>query len=130
MKFKTYILLLCLAFVFACKKSSVISNNYSPSLAGTKWRIYQYKDATTTTPQTRSDTLYFLDGTQYKYNNQTFTYYLNYSSVLHLGLNGTPFGDLDGVVPSNFISNEEIIGVPFNRIYGTYQTYYLWMKKL
>ncbi len=118
-------------FLFSCKKSSVSSNNYPTLLTGTKWCIYQYKDATTSTPQLRNDTLIFTEASTYKFNNQTYTYRLTLGDYTHLTLGQTPFGDIDGTVPNNFISNGEIVNVPFSQLKaGGALTYFLWMKKL
>jgi hypothetical protein len=125
----------CLFLLFSCTKKTNAPPSSAPindaDLAGTKWRIYQYKDATTTTPQPRADTLIFIDATTYKYNNQTFNYNLTNGDYTHLTLGQTPFGDLDGTVPNNFIQNTEIINTPFNQLKPTgTQTYFLWIKKL
>ena len=117
--------------VCSCKKGNVNDPFANDDLAGTKWHIYQYKDATSSVPQTRNDTLTFSDATNYKYNNTNYTYYLNPGDYTHLTLRSTPFGDVDGTVPSNFIQNGEIIAVPFSQLQPSGGlTYYLWMRKL
>ena len=132
---KISIVLLCVFSAFSCTKTSMtnasLTGGSSPDLTGTKWRIYQYKDATTSNPQPRSDTLIFKDATNYKFNNQSYSYYLAYGDYTHLTLHSTPFGDIDGIVPNNFIQNGEIIGVPFTQVKASGGlTYSLWMKKL
>jgi|SRR6185437_11459744 len=145
MKRKTLLLFFVCSiyFLLSCKKSSVSLNNNtstinngstSLSLGGTKWSLYQYKDASMQNPLTRTDTLIFIDATNYKYNNISSTYDLvnSYSSgSTVLRLYGTPFGDIGGAVASNFKTYGEIIDVPFSQIVVTPGvTYSLWMKKL
>jgi hypothetical protein len=118
----------------SCKKSNTsvaASGNNSVTLSGSKWCIYQYKDANTSTPQLRSDTLIFINASTYKYNNQTLNYNLIIGDNSHLTLGQTPFGDIDGTVPNNFIQNAEIIDVPFSQLKASEGlTYYLWIKKI
>lgn len=118
--------------VFSCKKGNgpFPNGGSSSDLAGTKWHIYQYRDETSSVPQTRNDTLIFSDATNYKYNKLSYRYYLNITDYTHLTLHSTPFGDIDGTVPSNFIQNGEIIAVPFSQLQTSGGlTYYLWLKK-
>jgi hypothetical protein len=131
---KLFPVIIITLLLFSCKKE----NNTSPlhlgsasDLTGTKWQIYQYKDQTSSNPQTRNDTLIFTDATNYKYNNTNYTYYLNIGDYTHLTLHSTPFGDIDGTVPNNFIQNGEILAVPFSQVQASGAlTYNLWMKKI
>ena len=124
-----------LSILFSCTKKSnsndpIIGTGSSADLAGSKWTIYQYKDASMSNPQVRTDTLIFTDATHYTFNHNAYTYYLNTGDYTHLTLHSTPFGDIDGTVPNNFIQNGEIIGVPFSQLKASGAlTYYLWMKK-
>ncbi len=121
-----------LMLVFSCKKESgpFLNGGNSSDLAGTRWHIYQYRDEASSVPQTRNDTLTFSDATNYKYNNLFYRYYLNTSDYTHLTLRSTPFGDIDGTVPNNFIQNGEIIAVPFSQLQPSGGlTYYLWLRK-
>ena len=130
---KIIITLLVSLFFFCTKKNTttIPGGGSSPDLSGTKWRIYQYKDVTTSTPQSRADTLIFIDASNYKFNNNAYNYYLSYGDYTHLTLHGTPFGDIDGTVPNNFIQNAEIINVPFSQLKPSGAiTYYLWLKKI
>ncbi|HXD92814.1 MAG TPA: hypothetical protein VNX01_06340 [Bacteroidia bacterium] len=139
------LLFVCLiVFLFSCTKSSPslnnntntinTSNSTTLSLAGTKWTLYQYKDATMQNPLNRNDTLVFIDAGNYKYNNVSCTYDLvhspsSYSTMLRLY--GTPFGDIGGSVSTNFTTYGEIVDAPFNQITVTPgATYYIWMKKI
>ncbi len=91
----------------------------------------EYRDATSSVPLNRNDTLTFIDATNYKYNNMSDTYYLNSNDYTHLTLNKTPFGDISGTVPGNFTESGEIIAVPFSQVHASGSlTYYLWMKKI
>jgi hypothetical protein len=100
-------------------------------LSGTKWCIYQYKDGNTSVPQLRSDTLIFINNSLYQYNKQILNYNLTFGDYTHLTLGQTPFGDIDGTVPNNFIQNAEIINVPFSQLKASGAlTYFIWMKKL
>jgi hypothetical protein len=138
-------------FLPACKKSNIGLNSntttttnstttttnggYSRlSLGGTKWCLYQYKDASMQNPLTRNDTLVFIDSTNYTYNHQPNKYYLNIhnsTGLLTFNLYGTPFADLYGKPAANFITYGEIIDVPFTQV-GQFNplTYSMWMKKI
>ena len=118
--------------VSSCEKEDINSPfiGSASDLAGTKWHIYLYRDASSSVPQTRNDTLTFSDATHYKYNNQSYTYYLNINDYTHLTLRSTSFGDIDGTLPKNFVQNGEILAVPFSQLQPSGGlTYYLWMKK-
>lgn len=121
-----------IALLFSCKKGSEsFPYGKSSDLVGTKWHIYQYKDETSSIPQSRNDTLTFIDAEKYKYNNQSHSYYLNKGDYTHLTLNSTPFGDISGTVPGTFIESGEIIAVPFSQVHASGSLkYYLWLKKI
>jgi hypothetical protein len=119
--------------IISCKKTNLNTDNLTASdqgLSGTKWVVYQYKDATTSVPISRTDTLLFKNATQYFYNGNAFNYYLNTSNNTHLSLGGTPFGDIDGILPPNFIANGEVTAVPFAQIRSNGPTYFIWMRKI
>src|ERR1700757_3905633 len=127
------------ALLSSCTKSSPSINNNTNgsttlSLGGTKWVLYQYKDATMQNPLTRNDTLVFIDATNYKYNNVPCTYDLVNSYSFNntmLRLYGTPFGNIGGSVATNFMTYGEIVDAPFSQIIVTSGvTYSLWLKKL
>jgi hypothetical protein len=134
-KIKAIFLSFFLVAIFSCKKSSVnnasLVGSSSSNLSGTKWIVYQYKDASVSIPLTRNDTLVFTNATNYKYNGQINKYYLNSGNNTHLTLGQTPFSDIDGIVPNTFVTNGEIIAVPFSQMKTNgLPAYYLWVKKI
>ena len=134
-----------MCFLLSCKKSSVSLNNNTNttnnggtthpsytllSLGGTKWTLYQYKDATMQNPIIRTDTLIFIDSVNYTYNNHPNKYnIINSAGYLYFNLLGTPFGDLYARPPANFTTYGEINDIPFTQ-QGVLNpsTYSFWMK--
>lgn len=115
--------------------TNTIQSGYSVlSLKGTKWCLYQYKDASIQNPITISDTLVFIDSVNYQYNNQSHEYHLllhNSTGQLYLDLYDTPFGDIRGNPVSTFISYGEILDAPFTQLGLLHpKTYSLWMRKI
>lgn len=138
MKLKDIFVVFILLFgLTECKKSTtsnpVFGSNQTLSLIGTKWVLYQYKDQTMNNPLSRHDTLVFTDNTSYKWNFNTGVYSLidNGSNIVHLSLYNTSFGDISGIVPSNFVTNKEIVGASFSQlIAGNSQTYNMWFLQI
>ncbi|HTA61202.1 MAG TPA: hypothetical protein VK835_02050 [Bacteroidia bacterium] len=154
MKKTVFILLIfcSMLFISSCTKSSYgltpyankvntpIYNTVPPTpnnistLGGTKWVLYQYKDATMQNPLAKNDTLIFIDSLNYTYNNIANTYELktsNLSGRWSFRLYGTPFGDLTGTPATNFKTYGEITDVPFTQVGPSNPvTYSLWLKKL
>jgi len=144
-KLISVLMLIMATMVVSCKKENIEPNQgythggtvptvSTPSdIIGTKWELYQYKDASTTSPQPRQDTIIFLNSTQYTYNGIQSTYSLySTNGSYNLTLNGTPFGNLSGSAPTNFIQYGEIIDKIFTDIAvgsGSPQ-YHIWMKKI
>ena len=134
---KLAIISIVVLLLFSCTKStttpSLNANTAATggtlSLGGTKWNLYQYKDETTQNPLMRSDTLIFINATNYTWNGVASTYEITYNQyATNIRLNGSPFGNIAGNVAPDFISYGEIIDMPFNNVYGGIK-YYLWIKK-
>jgi hypothetical protein len=147
MKKKTLLLFFVCSvyFLFSCKKSSIGLNNNTTnnggtthptytllSLGGTKWSLYQYKDATLQNPITRTDTFIFIDSVNYTYNNHPNKYnIINSAGSLYFNLMGTPFGDLYARPSANFMTYGEINDVPFTQQdVPNPMVYSIWMKKI
>lgn len=130
------LLLLVIFVVSACaKKQTTPTPAYTyvaDDLSGTKWRLYQYQNNTTTTPLAKSDTLIFTSNTNYTYNGLATTYNLQKCETCNnsrLTLYGTPFGDLSGLPPLNFKTSGQIISIPFSQLtVSNPQTYNLWLQ--
>jgi hypothetical protein len=105
------------------------------SLTGTKWTLYQYRDALTTTPLPRTDTLVFIDADTYTWNGVPQQYWLGTQQNIYnkyvFDLKNTPFGSLRGFPPLTLKTYGEIINEPFTQSGQTNgQTFYMWFKKI
>ena len=121
----------------ACAKKQTTTPAYvyaNDDLSGTKWRLYQYKDNSTTTPLAKSDTLIFTSNSNYTYNGMQLVYNLKNCESCNnsrLTIYGTPFGDLSGLPTLNFKTTGQIISIPFSQLtVNNPQTYNLWLQKI
>jgi hypothetical protein len=145
MRYLYFLLLILSCGLIACKKEKEPERVYkgvtppvvpeNNTFIGTSWELYQYKDETITTPQPRTDTLFFEDRITYTYNGFQRNYNLttNAGGVYTLDLYGTPFGHLSGTVPIDAIDTHgEIINKEFIDVTSgaSNKKYYLWLKRL
>ncbi len=124
-----YIILISFILVLAsCKKE--IYNEPTSILKGTTWELYQYKDINSTQYFQRNDTLEFSEDFNYYYN-QIYNEYSISNNPYHytLIIKGTPFGDLCGSLPQNFLFYGEILDVEFTDLYS-YRKYHLCLRKI
>ncbi|MES2689539.1 MAG: hypothetical protein V4658_04005 [Bacteroidota bacterium] len=111
-------------------QTDTLGNNDIDSIVGTTWMLYKWSNGFQTTE--RSDTLYFINSFLYMYNSVRSNYQLTTSgSQYSLILEGTPIGDLSGLVPRNFIRfgelNSEMKDISNGQNGINYQ---VWLKKL
>jgi hypothetical protein len=110
----------------------VIENEIN--LIGQKWVINAYKIGEYGVQTNRSDTLYFINSINYRFNKDTSTYNFYPSlSTYTLTLNETFIGNISGTLYEYNLKNGKIEGLKFRDITsGSTSTnyYYLWLKKI
>lgn len=98
----------------------------------TRWELYQYTLPNLANPLPLTDTLFFGQEPNMLYNgNQTVyrIYDTGNAGVIRLLMNGTPFGDISGLVQLSMIQNGHIIGQTFGQI-GAQGEYQIWLRKV
>jgi hypothetical protein len=140
-----FIMVMGILLLSGCRKDEDLYKDYSYGgvwqgdttkavIAGTTWVLYQYKDATTTVPQQRNDTLVFISENDYLFNGNESKYNIytvGAGGVYALSLYQTIFGSIQGNIPTSSITQGEIVNAEFKQIdIGANQTFYLWMKKI
>lgn len=111
-------------------QTDTLGNNDTDSIIGTTWVLYKWSNGFQTTE--RSDTLYFINSFLYMYNSVIENYSLTTSgSQYSLGMQGTPIGDLSGMIPRNFLHYGELINISMKDISnGNNTTYQVWLKRI
>ncbi len=114
------------------KDTSIVIENKT-RLIGQKWVLNSYKIGEYGIQISRSDTLYFINSKNYKFNKDTSTYNLYPSLSTHtLTLNETFIGNISGTIFEYNLKNGIIEGLKFTDITlgSTSKNYYLWLKKI
>ncbi len=114
------------------KDSSLLIGN-GINIIGQKWVINAYKIGEYGVQTNRSDTLYFINSKNYRFNQGTTTYNFYPSlSTYTLTLNETFIGNISGTIYEYNLKNGKIEGLKFRDItLGSSSTnYYLWLKKI
>jgi hypothetical protein len=108
--------------------------NSNQNLIGQIWRLSYYRVGPMGQVMTANDTLQFLTTSTYKYNGYETIYHLYVTgSGYNLSLYETPWGNLNGSILFNNLTDGTILGTKFIDIsVGSSNTteYYLWMNKI
>ncbi len=100
----------------------------------TRWELYQYSTPGLNVPLTVTDTLYFDEEPTLVYNGNQLVYRVfrdtgNPGANIRLQMEGTPFGNISGIVQKSMIQSGQIIGSAFGQI-GSQGQFDLWLRKI
>lgn len=134
------LIVLCSLLPVGCGKTATGSSPYAnvtasgsaDTVLSGKWILYQYQIKGEHTIIPRSDTLEFISGSDYRYNQFLAAYRLyTVTAGYRLSLNNTPFGDITGILPYNAPAIGEVNGSELARIWPQPAIHYLiWLKRL
>jgi hypothetical protein len=111
--------------------NDTLRNSAIDTLEGSTWLLYKWSNGFQSS--NRSDTLYFINSFLYIYGNVRNQYELTTSgSQYSLVLEGTPIGDLSGLIPRNFVQYGELTNVPMKDVSNGQNgsTYQIWIKRI
>lgn len=100
----------------------------------TRWELYQYSVPDIAVPLPAADTLYFDEEPLLFYNGNERVYRIlkdpgNPGLNLRLQMEGTPLGNISGLVQKSMIQNGQIVGAGFSQM-GAQGHYSLWLRKI